>query len=78
MDVGVEVLFNKKIYEIIHMYEAGFIEIKEKGKENSMPILLVSKTGIEVCSNKSSFHTIESAKGILWVNRLAIKIFIAI
>jgi hypothetical protein len=42
MDVGVEVLFNKKIYEIIHMYEAGFIEIKEKGKENSMPILLVA------------------------------------
>lgn len=62
MDVGVEVLFNKKIYEIIHMYETGFIEIKEKGKGNSMPILLVTKSEIEVCSNKSSFHTIESAK----------------
>lgn len=48
MDVGVEVIFNGEIYEVVHIYDSGFMEIKNK-HSSLMRILLVSESEVEKC-----------------------------
>lgn len=56
MDVGVEVIYNEKIHEVIHIYETGFMEIKEKCNGDLKPVILVNGLEVEKLSKRLMFE----------------------